>query len=433
MIKTGRTPISLMSFFAIMSISLVVNLPGLAVTPMLDTLHKVFPGTTQIEDQLLTVLPNLLIIPFVLLSGKLSLARHKIRIVVLALVLFCASAVAYMFASSMGQLIVISCLIGCGAGLLIPFSTGLIADTFCGSYRLKEMGVQSGISNTTVMLATFAVGWLCHGSNWHLPFIVYLVGIIPLLFSFWLNRLPGQDMNQTSAPDAACGDKMTCTAPDAAPKTNEQQAMKKEPKVKDGFYIGRITALIGVYFFITFATISISYYCPYLIEKEGWSDSLSGTTTAIYFLFIFLPGYTLTWFVKYLRQYCFFFSAVCMTAGLGIFAFLPTDWSLCVGAGLAGLGYGICQPILYDKASLAVKSENKATLSLAFVLAANYIAIVLAPFIIDFFRMLFHAGKVTGFAFIVCFALLAVFTFFTWAKRKSFAFSVDNESSQPSK
>ena len=417
-----------MTFCAIMSISLVVNLPGLAITPMLGTLHKVFPGTTQIEDQLLTVLPNLLIIPFVLLSGKLSLARHKIRIVVGALILFCASAIAYLFAKSMGQLIIISCLIGCGAGLLIPFSTGLIADTFCGSYRLKEMGIQSGISNTTVMVATFAVGWLCHG-NWHLPFAVYLVGIIPLVLSFWLKNVPKQDLYQTNAPDDGCDTSEKCSSPDVPEKGAVTKPSAANQSIKDGFYIGRIIALIGVYFFITFATISISYYCPFLIEKKGWSDSLTGTITAIYFLFIFLPGYTLTWFVKYLKRNCFLYSALFMTIGIGLFAFLPASWTLCVGAALAGLGYGICQPILYDKASLAVASENKATLSLALVLSANYLAIVLAPFIIDFFRVLFNAGKVTGFAFIVCFVLLVAFTVLTWIKRDSFAFSMDNENS----
>lgn len=417
-----------MTFCAIMSISLVVNLPGLAITPMLGTLHKVFPGTTQIEDQLLTVLPNLLIIPFVLLSGKLSLARHKIRIVVAALILFCASAIAYLFAKSMGQLIIISCLIGCGAGLLIPFSTGLIADTFCGSYRLKEMGIQSGISNTTVMVATFAVGWLCHG-NWHLPFAVYLVGIIPLVLSFWLKNVPKQDLYQTNAPDDGCDTSEKCSSPDVPEEGAVTKPSAANQSIKDGFYIGRIIALIGVYFFITFATISISYYCPFLIEKKGWSDSLTGTITAIYFLFIFLPGYTLTWFVKYLKRNCFLYSALSMTIGIGLFAFLPASWTLCVGAALAGLGYGICQPILYDKASLAVASENKATLSLALVLSANYLAIVLAPFIIDFFRVLFNAGKVTGFAFIVCFVLLVAFSVLTWIKRDSFAFSMDNENS----
>lgn len=427
MIATGKTPISVMSFCAIMSLSLIVNLPGLAVTPMLGTLHKIFPDTTQLEDQLLTVLPNLLIIPFVLLSGKLSMARHQIRIVVAALVIFCASAVAYMFARSMGQLIVISCMIGCGTGLLIPFSTGLIADTFCGSYRLRAMGWQSAISNTVVMLATFAVSWLCMGSNWHMPFAVYLVGLVPLALSVWLARLPRQELHPTDIPDAGCDDGDKCQAPDTAPTPVQVKTAGKSPRLRDGFYVGRICALIGVYFFITFATISISYYCPYLIEKEGWSTSLTGTTTALYFLFIFLPGYLLPWFVKRLRQNCFLFSALCMTIGIGLFAFVHEGWALCLGASLAGLGYGICQPILYDKASVAVKTDNKATFALALVLTANYLAIVLTPFLIDFFRTVLHAANVTGFAFIVCFVLLVLFTVLTGIRRDSFVFSVDNE------
>lgn len=417
-----------MTYCAIMSISLVVNLPGLAITPMLGTLHNVFPDTTQIEDQLLTVLPNLLIIPFVLLSGKLSLARHKTLIVVAALVLFCSSAVGYLFAETMVQLIVISCVMGCGAGLLIPFSTGLIADTFCGSYRLREMGIQSAISNINVMMATFVVGWLCHG-NWHMPFAVYLVGLLPLALSFWLRDMPRQDLYQTDAPDHGCESAGQCASPDAPVATSAEGGLSDSPKVRNGFFVGRILALTGVYFFITFSTISISYYCPYLVEKEGWSESLTGTVTAVYFLFIFLPGYTLTWFIKFLKRNCLLFSSISMTVGIGLFAFLPSGWALCVGAALAGLGYGIFQPVIYDKASLAVASENKATLSLALVLSANYLAIVLAPPVIDFFRDFFKAGGVTGFAFIVCFVLLAAFTILTWLKRDSFAFSVENEES----
>lgn len=427
MIKTGRTPITVMTFCAIMSISLVVNLPGLAITPMLGTLHQVFPETTQIEDQLLTVLPNLLIIPFVILSGKLSLAKHKIRIVVGALLLFCVSAIAYLFAGSMPQLIVISCLIGCGAGLLIPFSTGLIADTFCGPYRLKEMGVQSGISNTAVMVATFAVGWLCHG-DWHLPFSVYLLGLIPLALCFWLKDLPKNDLYSTDTPDESCDEDKKCPPHDSV--MPEQPAVTPATdtlKSKGGIYIGRILALISVYFFITFATISISYYCPYLVEKEEWSESLTGTVTAIYFLFILIPGYILSWFVKYLKKNCFLISVISMTIGIGLFAFFPAGWTLCVGAALAGLGYGICQPILYDKASLAVTTENKATFALALVLSANYVAIVLSPFIIDSLRSLLHGTRVTGFAFILCFVFLVAFTMLTWIKRNSFAFSVDYE------
>ncbi|MDE7467526.1 MAG: MFS transporter, partial [Muribaculaceae bacterium] len=248
MIKTGKAPLTVMTFLAIMSISLVVNLPGLAVTPMLGTLSKVFPDSTQLEKQLLTILPNLLIIPFVLLSGRLSLARHKMPIIIGALVLFCASAVWYLFASSMTQLIIISCLIGIGAGLLIPFSTGLIADSFAGSYRMNVMGLQSGISNSVLVIATFVVGWLSHSGNWHVPFAVYLVGLIPLVMCLWLRNAP--DMQPDCAPQTS--DSST---------TAEVAATTSGEKSHNGFYVGKIVSLIAVYFIITFTTITISYYC----------------------------------------------------------------------------------------------------------------------------------------------------------------------------
>ena len=70
----------MMTYLAIMSISLIVNLPGLAVAPMEGKLKEILHAP-ELEVQLLTTLPNFIIIPFVLLSGKLSEAKHKIPII----------------------------------------------------------------------------------------------------------------------------------------------------------------------------------------------------------------------------------------------------------------------------------------------------------------------------------------------------------------
>ncbi len=113
-VKTGKLPLPLMALVAILSLSLVVNLPGLAITPMLGTLAQVFPDTTQLDKQLLTMLPNLLIIPCLLLSGRLSLSHYKIAVVVTALCIYAVCGVLYLVADSMAQLIVISCLLGVG-------------------------------------------------------------------------------------------------------------------------------------------------------------------------------------------------------------------------------------------------------------------------------------------------------------------------------
>lgn len=414
MIRTGKTPMTLMTYAAIMSISLIVNLPGLAVTPMLGTLAKIFPHTTQIEKQLLTALPNLLIIPFVLMSGKLSLTRHKMSIIIGGLVLFTACAIGYMFANSMGWLIVISCLLGCAAGLLIPFSTGLIADTFTGKFRMKQMGIQSGISNSALVVATFVVGWLSHG-NWHFPFIVYLVCLIPLLLTFWLKSITKSGIVEDKVATSAD------TQPVSPVKSNLGE------KTVGGFYMGRIWALIGIYFFITFASISISYYCPFLIEKKDWSASLSGTITAIYFLFILLPGYFLPSFMKVLKGNTFFWAAVMMMAGQALFVFCADSVTMCVGAALVGLGYGISQPIIYDKAAQCVNNEKKATMALSFVLTANYLAIVVSPFLIGLLRDIFHVAAGGTFAFLISFILLIAYAVITFVMRKRFAFSVTSQ------
>lgn len=427
MIQTGKAPISVMTFLAILSISLVVNLPGLAVTPMLGSLSKIFPETTQLEKQLLTVLPNLAIIPFVFLSGKLSLSRHKIGVVVTALIIFTACSIAYLFANSMIALIAISCLLGCGAGLIIPFSKGLISDTFKGTYRMDKMGLVSGISNTSLVAATFAVGWLSHG-NWHLPFVVYLVCLVPLLLSFWLRGIPRDELipataastSTTTATNVASGGKAAATTSPAA----ALQAPLPKP-TKGGLYLGRIWALIGVYAFITFATVSVSYFCPFLAEKKDWSSTLTGTITSLYYLFILIPGFSISWIVKILKRGTFVYAAIFMTVGLALFAFCQYAWALCVGASLAGLGYGLCQPLIYDKASRAVTSDSKSTLALALVLSSNYIAIVLTPLIIDGLRKLLHAHSQGTFAFILCFVLLMAYTVITLICRKKFAFAVN--------
>ena len=71
-IQTGQGTIPLITLIGIFSISALNALPGLAVSPILGDLNKIFPSATDLEIQMLSSLPSLLIIPFILLSGKLT-------------------------------------------------------------------------------------------------------------------------------------------------------------------------------------------------------------------------------------------------------------------------------------------------------------------------------------------------------------------------
>ena len=429
MVKTGKVPISLLTYLAIMSISLIVNLPGLAVAPMEGKLKEILHAP-ELEVQLLTTLPNFIIIPFVLLSGKLSEAKHKIPIIVGALLIYSGCAIWYLFAGDMTSLIVISCLLGCGAGLLIPFSTGLIAETFGGKYRMKQMGWQSGISNSTVVIATFAVGWLIQGKNWHLPFVVYLAALVPLIFSFWLKRVPGIDTSSSQEQkliqeEDAKPDEASNTASTTATNEAPEATVTNVGKTSNGFNIGRIWSLIAVYFLVTFTSIAITNYSSQLTVQYGWPSNIAGDVTSVFFLLVLIPGYILPWFVKRLRSNTFLWTALMIVVGLGLFVFFHQKWAMFVGAGLTGLGYGICQPMLYDKASYTVTNPEKLTMALAFVLTANYLAIAVEPFVISGISELFHVKNENLFAFILSFGLVIAYTIVILFTRKKFAFSVD--------
>lgn len=434
-INTGKGPITLRALIAIWSISLTVNLPGLAITPVLGSLDKIFPHTTELEIQLLTVLPNLFIIPFVLLSGKLSLSKSKVGILVVALIIYLASGILYLFADSIVQLIIISCLLGVGCGLLIPLAAGLLADTFTGKYRMRQLGIKSGISNIALVIATFVVGWLSKG-NWHLPFLVYLIPAIPLVLSVFLRDIPKSDLNPVAPSPSPEATATARAAVKASVAGSPARAISARPpvadsygkigRVKDDFILSRTWSLIAVYFFVCYATVIVSYYSPFLMQTYGMNDSQVGTVTAIFFLAVFLPGFILPYVVKLFRQGTLIVSTAVMGAGIILMIVGHHFAMMCVASTLVGFGYGVFQPLIYDKATQIVTTPVKSTLALAFVLTANYLSISATPFIVDFFRAIFdphHA--VNAFPFILNSILLGVFTVIVVIFRKSFVFRID--------
>ena len=158
-IQTGKGTIALTTLLAIWSVSMVVSLPGLAVSPILGRLHRIFGHATDLEIQMLTSLPSLLIIPFVLLAGKLSVSRNKLLILYTGLIIFFVSGLSCLFVGGMTSLIVVNGILGIGAGMVVPLSTGLVADYFSGRPRVRQLGISSAISNVTLVLATSLTGW----------------------------------------------------------------------------------------------------------------------------------------------------------------------------------------------------------------------------------------------------------------------------------
>ena len=142
-IQTGRGNIPLITLVGIWSISALNALPGLAVS-------VIFPDATELEIQMVSSLPSLLIIPFIILSGQLTERVNSIKLLQIGLSIFLLSGILYLLSNKMWQLVVVSGLLGIGSGLIVPLSTGLISHFFTGPYRTKQFGYSSAITNVTL-------------------------------------------------------------------------------------------------------------------------------------------------------------------------------------------------------------------------------------------------------------------------------------------
>lgn len=398
-IQTGEGTIPLITLVGIWSISALNALPGLAVSPILGKLSAIFPHSTELDIQMLSSLPSLLIIPFIILSGKLTEKINLIWLLQLGLVIFALSGVLYLLSNQMWQLIAVSALMGVGSGLIVPLSTGLISRYFTGPYRTKQFGLSSAITNITLVLATVVTGYLAE-INWHLPFVVYLLPIVSIVLSFYLKK----NMNDRQKADVA---KATDRPVDAVAQSG-----------KYGINTKHLVQVMSFYGLATYLVIIISFNLPFLMKEYHFTSGSSGLMISLFFLAIMAPGFILNPIVNFFRKKTKFYSLLGIAWGLFLILISRTEWLIGIGCIFVGFGYGIIQPVAYDKTTRTAVPE-KVTLALAFVMSMNYLAILLCPFIIDFFQSLFHV-KTQQFAFIfnLCITLAAA----VWAYVKSDSF-----------
>ena len=368
-IQTGHGMITLTALLAIYSISMVTSLPGLAISPILGDLKNIFP--------------------FILLAGRLSLKINKKRILIIGLSIFFGCSVIYPFSNSLWLLLVVSALLGVGAGMIIPFSTGLIADNFTKRYRTRQLGIASSITNITLVLATFLAGVLAN-INWHYAFLVYCLSGISLLFAFKLN----------SAPPAT---------PQRAKPTNDIPISTNH---------NWPVALMFLYYFITFIVLTVPFNLSIYMETLKFKDpDISGTYISVFFLAMTIPGLFINNIIGWLRSYTNVYSSAAIALGFVLFLVKGGPVLLTIGVILIGLGYGCMQPIIYDKTSTST-AESHATFALALVMAMNYMAIITYPFILEILQGIFSTDA-SYFPFLFSTILAGIFAVFTYFKRNT--------------
>lgn len=393
-ISTGKGEISLWALLAIWSVSAVTSLPGLAISPILEDLSKIFPSASQLEIQMLTSLPSLLIIPFVLLAGWLSeRGGESLKLLAVGLFIFFASGVVCVFAKDIRLLIVAGCIMGAGAGIAVPYSTGLVVRYFTGDVRVQQLGVSSAVNNLSLVIATAVVGWIA-AKDWHLAFMVYLLPAVSLVMLLALRSAK------------------------AAPEPMESDQLRQSK-----IHWGRLAGLSVLYFVITFTTLVITFYLSFLLEKYRFPQEFSSVMISLFFLAIMLPGMMLNVIIRRTRSMTIFISLCLVVVGLLLVGTVPDIPLMTLGVILTGVGYGVLQPIIYDKTAIIAPPEA-ATKALSVVMTMNYVAVVVCPFVVDFAERIFRQ-KEESFPFVASAVVVAMVALLSLIMRKSFVLGLD--------
>lgn len=434
-VDSGCGKIPLITLIGILSISLTVNLPGLAISPLLDKLDSVFPHVTELETQLLVTLPNLVIIPFILWSGKLCNMKDQITVLVIGLVIYTVSGLLFLFANSMIELIILSCCLGVGCGLVIPLAASLIAQNFDGKSRTKQLGWKSGTSNFMVIVATLFVGWIAK-AGWHLAFLVYLVPLIPLcLVPFMTRKFIDKYRIPEIITERVVTQEVTDTNMVAAKVASKEQA-KEDAKPspvpipepphfsftkKHGLIL--LLGLIGVYISMTYGAMAIGDYLSYTMDHYHLGTAQAGIATALFYFGATMAGFALTPVIKYLQRLTPYVAIMVCIIGLFGMGCIHHYWMYIIGCLIIGLGYGIIQPIVYDKTSQIAPDSQKSTEYFGYTLTGNYIAIALVPFVVGGCADIFHCSTINFPYILNGFILLGVLVW-GFVKCRSFIFYV---------
>lgn len=319
----------------------------------------------------------------------------------------------------MVELILLGCILGIGCGLIVPLAASLISQYFEGEERAKTLGLKSGLSNVTVIIATLFVGWIAEIS-WHLSFIVYMMPIIPLcLIPFLTPKFINKNRIVEAPQSPAATSKEAATL-----KTNTTTIGNSSISFVGKSAIVMLIAIIALYVIVTYGSISLSYYLPFTMQHFHLTSGEVGVATAMFYLAASSAGFSLPFLKRFFGNNTMQAAILMVTIGLYATAMFHWNITYIICTFIVGFGYGIIQPILYDKTTEIAPDKAASTRYFAYLLTGNYVGIAIVPFVVDAMARLFKTSPDLNFSYILNGTVLVILLAVALWKRKSFVFRI---------
>lgn len=108
----------------------------------------------------------------------------------------------------------------------------------------------------------------------------------------------------------------------------------------------------------TYLVIIVSFNLPFLMKEYKFTSGNSGLMISLFFLAIMAPGFILNQIVDLFKQKTKFVSLLAIALGMALILISRTEWLIGLGCIFIGFGYGVIQPIAYDKTTRTAIPES---------------------------------------------------------------------------
>ena len=366
-VKTGKGwNLPIIVLVDIYIIWVVTSIAGLAISPIEGELKTIFPGSTELEIQLITTMPSLACIPFVFIGGALGTKFNNLWIINISCLLFFAAGCLFFIADSMWELIALSVVAGIGAGALSPLSVTVLSNIFTGKYKTRQFGITSALLNAVLMLAVIVTGYMAE-VHWRLPFLWYLLPILPVILSPWLKKY--------------------------IVEPTKQDKEKAKQKVKFNFAKEcNVRALVKYcifYGFITFALVSTSLFIPFMLQTYGFKSGVAGDLTSVVYFGIMLSGFLLNPILNILKKTTF--DMILLGMCVGFFLMVISKDPIVIGCGIfiGAFFYGVGQPYAYNLCT-NISTPVASSLTMAWLIIMNSVGMLMCPVVVSWAKAIFH-------------------------------------------
>lgn len=360
----------------LLSLSMLTVMSGAAVAPALAKIASAFPAASPAVVKQILTLPAVFIIVFALGSGRLSARFSKRRILCAGLVTTLFGGLGGGVANRIEALLLCRALLGAGVGLIMPLSTGLIADFYTGEERTRVMGYSSAASNLGGIVATLAAGALA-SLSWRFSFGVYALALaVLLLVLFYL-------------PEPETGGNLN----------------RKRQKLPTAVY-----AWAGGAYLLMLAFYAVPVNLAFFLKKAGLGNAATaGLALSLMTASGFAAGLSFAFVQKVAKRGMAPMLFGVMAGGYFILSQATVLSQVFLGTCMVGLGMGWAMPVLFVGATKAA-GDGMGVKAMAVVSSLVFLGQFMSPVVLEIIGETF-ADTSARFAFSaigVCFTALTV-------------------------